>query len=188
MEAAIRIKVFRLGQLILEGQRRNKVVGEPKGADEDELPSSDHEDEVNVNQDDQDNDNVIEGYESGDDPELPFRDVQDEFNLETEVDNIVRDSAFHVQPDEQIRFFVGQTHDSVYTLRHALVDYAIQVGFIIKSIKNEPGFIIWRCAVKKFPWAIHASTSKSDKTMTVQKIDGEHSCLKSSKSKEATSS
>lgn len=99
------------------------------------MPNYDYEDEDSANQDGQANENVMEGYESGDDPKLSFSAAQDEFNLESQVDNIIQDSAFHVQPHGQIRFFMGQTHDFVYTLRHALVDYAIQVGFTIKRKK-----------------------------------------------------
>lgn len=117
-------------------------VRELEGAEDEELSNYDNEEDANVDQDCQGNDNIMADYESNDDLELSFSVVNKELDLISEVDNIVRDSTFHVQPDGQIRFILEQTHDSVYTLRHALVDYIVKVGFTYKRTKNEPGFIL----------------------------------------------
>ncbi|KAK2649679.1 hypothetical protein Ddye_017168 [Dipteronia dyeriana] len=86
-----------------------------------------------------------------------------------------------------IRFEVGQTHDSVYTLRELLTDYAIQEGFNFKKIKNDKNRLTWACLTEKCPWRLHASIVSDDTTMQVKTYNNEHICHRIYKSQEARS-
>ena len=86
-----------------------------------------------------------------------------------------------------IRFEVGQTHDSVYSLRSLLTDLAIQEGFNFNKIKNDKNRLTWACMAKGCPWRIHASNVGDDTTMQVKTYKNEHTCHRIYKSKEARS-
>lgn len=57
----------------------------------------------------------MEEYESGVDKELHFS-IKQCIDIAAAVDNIVRETEFHVELDTQIRFIVGQSHNTIYTL------------------------------------------------------------------------
>ncbi|KAK1587020.1 hypothetical protein Q3G72_008652 [Acer saccharum] len=84
-----------------------------------------------------------------------------------------------------IRFEVGQTHDSVYTLRGLLTDYAIQEGFNFKKIKNDKNMLTWACLAENCPWRLHASIVGDDTTMQVKTYNSNHTCHRIYKSQEA---
>ncbi|KAK2655857.1 hypothetical protein Ddye_008909 [Dipteronia dyeriana] len=86
-----------------------------------------------------------------------------------------------------IRFEVGQTHDSVYTLRELLTDYAIKEGFNFKNIKNDKNRLTWVCLAEKCPWRLHASIVGDDTTMQVKNYNNEHTYHGIYKSQEARS-
>ncbi|TXG63829.1 hypothetical protein EZV62_010823 [Acer yangbiense] len=86
-----------------------------------------------------------------------------------------------------IRFEVGQTHDSVYTLRSLLTDFAIQEVFNFNKVKNDKNRLTWACMTKGCPWRIHASNVGDDTTMQVKTYKNEHTCHRIYKSKEARS-
>lgn len=93
---------------------------------------------------------ALKEYENGDEEDLTFPANTDPDIIE-EVDNLVNEAVYHVEPNGIIRFRVAQTHDSLYALRHAIVDYAIQTRITFRKNKNQPNRLMWRCTAKKCP-------------------------------------
>lgn len=100
------------------------------------------------NKTDDGNYKMMDGYQSGNDHKLPFP-KEIPTDIGASIENIMRDSAFRVDPNRKIEFKVCQTHDTVYTLRYVLKDYTIQEGVLYIISKKEPKRILWRCRRKK---------------------------------------
>ena len=128
---------------------------------------------------------LFEGYQSNSDDEY-CSDSGDEVS-DTRLARVVKSNPFKQLVGCLIRFEVGQTHDSVYTLRSLLTDFAIQEGFNLNKIKNDKNRLTWACMAKGCPWRIHASNVGDETTMQVKTYKSEHTCHRIFKSKEARS-
>ncbi|TXG62183.1 hypothetical protein EZV62_013546 [Acer yangbiense] len=129
-----------------------------------------------------DND-LFEGYQSNSEDEF-FSDSDDERD-DSKVQIVMKSNSFKQLVGCPIRFEVGQTHDSVYTLRSLLTDYAIHEGFNFKKIKNDKNMLTWACLAENCPWRLHASIVSDDTTMQVKTYNSNHTCHRIYKSQEA---
>ncbi|TXG54883.1 hypothetical protein EZV62_020139 [Acer yangbiense] len=128
---------------------------------------------------------LFEGYQSKTDDEY-CSDEGEEIS-DDKLARVVKSNPFKQLVGCPIRFEVGQTHDSVYTLRSLLTDFAIQEGFNLNKVKNDKNRLTWACMAKGCPWRIHASNVGDDTTMQVKTYKSEHTCHRIYKSKEARS-
>ncbi|KAK1587758.1 hypothetical protein Q3G72_016528 [Acer saccharum] len=128
---------------------------------------------------------LFEGYQSKTDDEY-YSDEGEEIS-DDKLARVVKSNPFKQLVGCPIRFEVGQTHDSVYTLRSLLTDFAIQEGFNLNKVKNDKNRLKWACMAKGCPWRIHASNVDDDTTMQVKTYKSEHTCHRIYKSKEARS-
>ncbi|KAL5781638.1 hypothetical protein ACOSP7_006667 [Xanthoceras sorbifolium] len=85
----------------------------------------------------------------------------------------------------EIQFRVGQTHDSVYTLREILREYAIQEGISLYRIKNDKDRLTYTCKGDGCPWRLHASCMIDGVTMMVRTYNDSHECTRVYKNEEA---
>ncbi|KAK1552416.1 hypothetical protein Q3G72_016600 [Acer saccharum] len=141
-------------------------------------------------------DQVRLGDKSGDDESLGMRaldvvpkvleEVYDEVS-DAKLARVIKSNPFKQLVGCLIRFEVGQTHDSVYTLRSLLTDFTIHEGFNFNKVKNDKNRLTWACMAKGCPWRIHASNVGDDTTMQVKTYKNEHTCHRIYKSKEARS-
>ncbi|KAK3194080.1 hypothetical protein Dsin_025390 [Dipteronia sinensis] len=129
------------------------------------------------------NNDLFEGYQSKSDDEFfsDFDDEGDDSKLATVMDN----NLFKKLVGCPIRFEVGQTHDSVCTLRGLLTDHAIHEGFNFKKIKNDKNRLTWAYLVENFPWRLHASIDCDETTMQAKIYSNDHTCHRIYKSQEA---
>ncbi|KAK3222145.1 hypothetical protein Dsin_009170 [Dipteronia sinensis] len=132
-----------------------------------------------------DNNDLFEGYQSNSEYEF-FSDSNDEGG-DSKLVTVMKSNPFKKLVGGPIRFEVGQTHDSVYTLRELLTDYAIQEGFNFKKIKNDKNRLTWACFAENCPWRLHASIIGDEITMQVKTYNNDHNCHRIYKSKEARS-
>ncbi|KAL5741573.1 hypothetical protein ACOSP7_028305 [Xanthoceras sorbifolium] len=84
---------------------------------------------------DQENHILWEGYQSREDDE--FLSDSEMENVEGKIAKLMNGTPFNQIVGGEIRFAVGQTHNSVYTLRELLRDYAIPEGVNLHRVKNE---------------------------------------------------
>ncbi|TXG72701.1 hypothetical protein EZV62_001280 [Acer yangbiense] len=90
-----------------------------------------------VEQEDDNIDNLklFEGYQSHEDDEF-FGD-SDEENNKAKLARLIDSNLFKQITGGEIEFKVRETHDSVFTLRALLTDYAIQEGINFDKVKND---------------------------------------------------
>ncbi|TXG63992.1 hypothetical protein EZV62_010986 [Acer yangbiense] len=131
------------------------------------------------------NNDLFEGYQSNSEDEL-FSDSDDEGG-DSKLATVMKSNPFKKLVEAPIRFAVGQTHDSVYTLRELLTDYAIQEGFNFKKIKNDNNRFTWACLAANCPWRLHASVVGDKTTMQVKTYNNDHTYHRIYKSQEARS-
>ncbi|KAK3198304.1 hypothetical protein Dsin_021719 [Dipteronia sinensis] len=113
-----------------------------------------------------DNNDLFEGYQSNSEDEF-FSDSNDEGG-DSKLVTVMKSNPFKKLVGGPIRFEVGQTHDSVYTLRELLTNYAIQEGFNFKKIKNDKNRLTWACFAENCTWRLHASIIGDETTMQVK--------------------
>ncbi|TXG57121.1 hypothetical protein EZV62_018434 [Acer yangbiense] len=136
----------------------------------------------------QEHDNIVnlelfEGYQSHEDDEF-FSD-SDEENNKAKLAKLIDGNPFKKITGGEIEFKVGETHDSVYTLRALLIDYAIQEGINFDKVKNDNDRLTYRCKWKGCPWRIHASRLIDGVTMMVKTYNPNHECHRVYKNAEA---
>ncbi|XP_057452869.1 uncharacterized protein LOC130744726 [Lotus japonicus] len=66
-------------------------------------------------------------------------------------------------------------------------DFSIQEGFEIKRIKNDKTRVTAKCAADGCSWRIHASPTPDGKTYKIKTYNLLHSCIRTSKNSNATS-
>ncbi|TXG52943.1 hypothetical protein EZV62_022112 [Acer yangbiense] len=128
---------------------------------------------------------LFEGYQSKSDDEY-CNNSSDEVS-DAKLAMVVKSNPFKKPVRCPVRFEVGQTHDSVYTLRSLLTDFAIHEGFNFNKVMNDKNRLTWACMAKGCPWRIHAPNVGNDTTMQVKTYKNEHTCHRIYKSKEARS-
>ncbi|KAK2654284.1 hypothetical protein Ddye_014140 [Dipteronia dyeriana] len=131
------------------------------------------------------NNDLFEGYQSNSEDEF-FSD-SDNKRDDSKLTLVTKSIPFKKLVGAPIRFEVGQTHDSVYTLRELLTDYAIQERFSFKKIKNDKNRLSWACLTEKCLWRLHASIVGDETTMQVMTYNNEHTYHRIYKSQEARS-
>ncbi|KAK3224180.1 hypothetical protein Dsin_011205 [Dipteronia sinensis] len=77
-----------------------------------------------------------------------------------------------------IQFQVGDTHNSVKSLRAVLRDYVVQEGIMFDRVKNEPTRLTYLCKGEGCPWRIHASSMIDGGTMKIETYNSIHECRK----------
>ncbi|KAL5844191.1 hypothetical protein ACOSQ4_010149 [Xanthoceras sorbifolium] len=78
---------------------------------------------------------LLEGYESNDN-DVFYNDSENE-SSEAKISRMVRGQPFKVMVGGEIRYKVRQTHDTIYSLREQLREYAIQEGINFVRVKND---------------------------------------------------
>ncbi|KAK2662815.1 hypothetical protein Ddye_001389 [Dipteronia dyeriana] len=124
--------------------------------------------------DDIGNNDLFEGYQSNIEDEF-FSDSDDEGD-DSKLAVVMKSNPFKKLVGALIIFEVGQTHDSVYTLRELLTDYAIHEGFNFKKMKNDKNRLTWACLAEKCPWRLHDSIVSDNTTIQVKTYNNEHTC------------
>ncbi|KAK1572584.1 hypothetical protein Q3G72_034885 [Acer saccharum] len=84
-----------------------------------------------------------------------------------------------------IKFEVGQTHNTVDSLRGLLREYAIQERINFDKVKNDKNRLTFKCKAPGCPWRIHASCMQDDITMMVKTYTDNHDCFRVYKVQEA---
>ncbi|TXG61429.1 hypothetical protein EZV62_012792 [Acer yangbiense] len=126
---------------------------------------------------------LFEGYNSHPDDE--FVSDSEVENMDAKIARLVKTNPFKQLLGTPIEFEVGQTHDSVYSLRALLTDYAIQEGFNFNKVKNDRNRLTYACQEEGCPWRLHASNLIDDTTMQIKTYKNEHLCHRLCRSKEA---
>ncbi|KAL5846134.1 hypothetical protein ACOSQ3_009658 [Xanthoceras sorbifolium] len=99
--------------------------------------------------DNNDNLQLFEGYQSKEDDE--FISDSDTELPEAKIAKLVKGNPFKQMISGEIYFRVGQTHDSVYTLREILREYAIQEGISLNRVKNDKDRLTYTCKGDVYP-------------------------------------
>ncbi|KAK3229107.1 hypothetical protein Dsin_000988 [Dipteronia sinensis] len=86
-----------------------------------------------------------------------------------------------------IEFEVGQTHDTVYSLRALLKDYALQEDINYKKMKNDYNRLTYKCENEGCPWRLHASNMLNDVIMQLKTYNNKHECHRVYRSEDARS-
>ncbi|KAK1563606.1 hypothetical protein Q3G72_029892 [Acer saccharum] len=128
---------------------------------------------------------LFEDYQFNSENEL-CSDSDDEGG-DSKLATVMKSNPFKKLVGSPIRFEVGQTHDSVYTLRELLIDYTIQEGFNFKKIKNDKTRLTWACFVENYPWRLHVSIVGDETTMQVKTYNNDHTCHRIYKSQKERS-
>ncbi|KAL5826878.1 hypothetical protein ACOSQ4_018675 [Xanthoceras sorbifolium] len=132
---------------------------------------------------DQENHILWEGYQSREDDE--FLSDSEMENVEGKIAKLMNGNPFNQIVGGDIRFAVGQTHDSVYTLRELLRDYAIQEGVNLHRVKNEKNRLTYKCKGEGCSWRIYASCMIDGVTMKIKTYNDLHECHRVHKNDEA---
>ncbi|KAK9269428.1 hypothetical protein L1049_001201 [Liquidambar formosana] len=88
----------------------------------------------------------------------------------------------------KVSFWVGRVFVSVDAFREKLREYVIQEGFDIVRVKNERTRVTVKCAGEGCRWCIPAAPTPKSGTFVVRTLHDEHSCIRSTKNKNAISS
>ncbi|KAK2642854.1 hypothetical protein Ddye_024617 [Dipteronia dyeriana] len=131
------------------------------------------------------NNDLFESYQSTSEDEF-FNESDHEIDY-SKLALVTKSIPFKKLVGAPIRFEVGQTHDSVYTLRELLTDYAIWESFNFKKIKNDTNRLTWACLAEKCPWRLHASIIGDETVMQVKTYNNEHTYHRIYKSQEVRS-
>lgn len=94
---------------------------------------------------------------------------------------------FSRENDGSIQLRVGHLFKNVYHFREVLREFVIQEGFEMVREKNEKSRVTVSCKGEGCTWRLHASPTPDCKTFKIKTYTSEHSCLRSSKFKDATS-
>ncbi|XP_059660140.1 uncharacterized protein LOC132306663 isoform X1 [Cornus florida] len=94
---------------------------------------------------------------------------------------------FHRVLGQKIELVKGHLFDNIKKFREVLRDYAIQECFKMVRKKIEKARIRCHCAATSCPWMIHASPLFDKITYQIKTINKEHTCVKESTFREATS-
>ncbi|KAK9292713.1 hypothetical protein L1049_020692 [Liquidambar formosana] len=87
-----------------------------------------------------------------------------------------------------VSFWVGRVFVSIDAFREKLREYVIQEGFDIVRVKNERTRVTVKCAGEGCQWRIHASPTPDSCNFVVRTLKDEHSCIRSTTNKNASSS
>ncbi|KAL0434473.1 UNVERIFIED_CONTAM: hypothetical protein Slati_2781600 [Sesamum latifolium] len=74
---------------------------------------------------------------------------------------------------DKIKLEQGMIFTDIVAFRDALMEYVIQEGFKIMKLRNERVRVIAHCAVKDYPWRVHASILGSVVTLQSEANDDE---------------
>ncbi|KAK2648746.1 hypothetical protein Ddye_016235 [Dipteronia dyeriana] len=124
-------------------------------------------------------------YQSKSDDEY-FSESEDE-KPEAKIARLMKGNHFKKMVGGHIEFEVGQTHDSVYSLRALLKEYDIQEGFNFKKTNNDNNRLIYECKDNGCSWRLHASNILNDVTMQVKTYNKNHECHRVYRSEKAKS-
>ncbi|KAK2655425.1 hypothetical protein Ddye_008477 [Dipteronia dyeriana] len=121
---------------------------------------------------------------------LPFNDDEffndfDDENAQVRMSKLIKCKRFQQIVGVAIKFEVGQTHNTVDSLRDLLREYAIQEGINFDKVKNDKNKLTFKCKAHRCPSKIHASCMQNDITMMVKTYIDKHDCLKVYKVQEA---
>ncbi|CAJ2659035.1 unnamed protein product [Trifolium pratense] len=111
----------------------------------------------------------------------------DEDKVPTYVDRGMKGRIFEPLCDGKVELEAGLLFVDVNEFRTALRDLFIQEGFEIKRIKNEKARVTAICVADGCSWRIHASPTPDGKTYKIKTYNHTHSCIRTSKNSNATS-
>ncbi|KAJ1424167.1 Zinc finger, SWIM-type [Sesbania bispinosa] len=111
----------------------------------------------------------------------------DEDKVPIYFDRGIKGKLFVHEPDGKVKLEVGLLFLDVNEFRAALRDFVILEGFEIERIKNEKARVTARCAADGCSWRIHASPTPDWKTYKIKTYNPVHSCIRTSKNSNATS-
>jgi hypothetical protein len=111
----------------------------------------------------------------------------DEDKMPIYLDRGMKGRIFEPLSDGKVELEVGLLFVDVNEFRTALRDFVIQEGFEIKRIKNEKARVTAICAADGCCWRIHASPTPDGKTYKIKTYNPTHSCIRTSKNSNATS-
>ena len=103
------------------------------------------------------------------------------------LDRAYSGKIFAKKQGDSIRLQKGMLFASVDSFREVLKDYMIQEGFDIVRTRNERDRFTALCAGRGCNRYIHASTNANDVTFEIKVYESEHTCMKNSTNKAATS-
>ncbi|KAJ1401847.1 Zinc finger, SWIM-type [Sesbania bispinosa] len=111
----------------------------------------------------------------------------DEDKVPIYFDRGMNGKLFVYEPNGKVKLEIGLLFVDVDEFRAALRDFVIQEGFEIERIKNEKARVTARCAADGCCWRIHASPTLDGKTYKIKTYNHVHSCIRTSKNSNATS-
>ncbi|KAK2645994.1 hypothetical protein Ddye_021189, partial [Dipteronia dyeriana] len=79
----------------------------------------------------------------------------------------------------------GKLFNDVNHFRQILCEFTIQKGFAINRVKNESRRVTVKCKVEDCTWRIHISPTADGLTYKIKSYNGEQTCQKLTKNKEA---
>ncbi|PNX86322.1 hypothetical protein L195_g042400, partial [Trifolium pratense] len=111
----------------------------------------------------------------------------DEDKVPIYVDRGMKGRIFEPLCDGKVELEAGLLFVDVNEFRTSLRDFVIQEGFEIKRIKNEKARVTAICVADGCSWRIHASPTPDGKTYKIKTYNPTHSCIRTSKNSNATS-
>ncbi|XP_057423577.1 uncharacterized protein LOC130717381 [Lotus japonicus] len=120
----------------------------------------------------------------GDEPE---EDESEETDGSIYLDKGMKGKISVHEADGKVKLKVGLLFVDVDEFRATLKNFVIQEGFQVQMIKNEKARVTAICSADGCLWCIHASLTTDGKTFKIQTFNPLHSCIRTSKNSNATS-